>query len=312
MKKWKLFSTGLLLSLALNCAFAQNQYVADFENLSVPASGYYDGSTDHSGTMDAPEAFDYSSQGAGFTVYFTESSDGYSYWTGMAYSNQTDLETADYTNYSAYAAPAGGVDGSDNYGIFFPSWGLADSVVFDAPVDPVGVYITNSVWAYHYIMGTDGVGTGTYEAGDYFTLTISAYDGDDTFLNSVDVNLADYTGGAEDVIDNWQWVDLTSLENVSHIKFALSSSDSWTPTYFCMDNLSYETATGIAANLETTPDVYPNPFNDYVTVSGAEGAVCSLYDVRGKCLFHKGIHESRERINLQKLSAGLLDRKSVV
>ncbi len=292
---------GLILSVTTQ---SKAQQVADFENLTLGSESYYDGGADHSGTFDQTESFSYTSGGVNFSVNNTLWTGGYTSWGGIAYSNQTDVTTASYTNFSAYANPAGGANSSSNYGVFYPSWGVSDSIAFPEASNLESIYITNHVWAYHYIMGSDGVGTGTFEPNDYLTLTVTAFNNADEIIGTIDISLADYTEGNSDVIDNWTSVDLSSLVNVSYIKFSMSSSDSMCPTYFCMDDLTYTTATGVESS-ETSIAVYPNPINDFVNIDNAQGGTYQLVDSYGRVLASGELVENTQRISTAHLASGM-------
>lgn len=281
------------------------QQVADFEDLSLESESYYDGSIDHSGTEYATEAFPFTSNGVTFPLSASYwGSDMYSYG-GMAYSNQTDLTTASYTNYSAYVDPAGGADGSSIYGIYYPGYGISDSLLFAEAANLESVYISNHVWTYHYIMGTDGSGTGTFEADDFLTLTILAFNESNEEIGTVEVKLADYTEGKTDIIDNWTLVDLSSMENVSHIKFQISSNDSMCPTYFCIDNLSYSTATEAVMAENNLVNLYPNPIKDFMQIENAEGANYTISDAYGKIVSQGNINSANMRISTADFSNGM-------
>lgn len=160
---------------------------------------------------------------------------------GWTYSNKTDTTTVGFTN-AASAITGGGVDGSETYGVAF----LGDSrtrTSFAAPTLLSGGYFTNTTYAYHAVKtGDDGAGfvkPGGFVAGDFFTLTIEGRNAADSVIGSVDFLLAD----GPNVIDEWTWVDLSSLGLVSGLSFELSSSDtgqfgSNTPAYFALDNLT--------------------------------------------------------------------------
>ena len=314
MKRFLCLQVGLAIMLLSSVMFAQN--VADFENLDLSVSSYYDGAEDHSGTLDVTEVFSYTSGGIDFSINYTEWTGGYTSWGGMAYSNQTDLTTADFTNYSAYTNPVGGNNSSENYGLFYPSWGVSDSISFQNIADLSGMYIANYVWTYHYIMGSDGVGSGTYEDGDYLTLTIFAYGEDNIMSSSIEVSLADYTNSNTDVISQWTWVDLSSLQNVKYIKFALTSSDSWTPTYFCVDDISYSLSTNIDDNriVDKGINIYPNPCNNYLNVENLPEGIkhIEIYDITGKIVFQQKSVEKIVRVNTSELSKGVYFLHSTV
>lgn len=164
---------------------------------------------------------------------------------GWTYSNQTDQETIGFTN-AASAITGGGFDGSENYGVAF----LGDArtrTSFAVPTLLSGGYFTNTTYAYHAVKtGEDGAGfvkAGGFVPGDFFRLTIEGRNAADNVIGTVDFLLADGTN----VVDDWTWVDLSSLGLVSGLSFELSSSDTSTfngqtfintPAYFALDNLT--------------------------------------------------------------------------
>lgn len=301
LNKFYLLAGIFLASNALVSA----QTVVDFENLTLEPETFYDGGINHSGTLDSTEFFNYSCNGANFTVNNTLWSGGFSSWGGMAYSNITDTTTASYTNLSAYCNPTGGANSSSNYGIFYPSWGISDSVSFDNVVNLESVNISNLVWTYHYIMGTDGSGTGTFEANDYLTLEITAFNVLNETIGSIDIALADYTEEKSDIISNWTEIDLSSLENVKYIKFAMSSNDSYTPTYFCIDDLVYSTITSSDELTNIQTEIYPNPFTNYIQIENAINANIKLMDTQGRIIIEQTANSNQYRINVSELPSGL-------
>ncbi len=298
MKQKLPLTAAVLIIFMMQTITAQ---IVTLENLPVPDSGYYNGSTDHSGTVGSTETFYYTDQDATFNVTYTLE-DSYDYWSGFAYSNQTDLNTANYTNYSAYSPAGGGAGGSSNY-IFAYIFGAA-SMTFDVPVTLSSVAITNTVWAYRYMNGTDGVGTGTYEDGDYFKLKITGLnaDGEDTL--SLDFYLADFTGGNSNIVGDWTTVDLTSLGVVSGLKFELEALDNYTPYYFCMDNLAYSTL-GIEESILNEVSIYPNPAENELHISQVENAVLTLFDLQGHKLQHKEHCDLNEKMDVSQLNPGV-------
>ena len=102
-----------------------------------------------------------------------------------------------------------------------------------------GLYVTNSVYAYSSMKE----GTGYYGeeeifgSNDSFKLTIYNYDK----TMHVDCYLAEGTN----LLDQWKWVDLTSLGETKGLKFSLTSTKKneygpLTPTYFCLDGITIE------------------------------------------------------------------------
>lgn len=291
---------GLFLAGMTN---GQAQQVADFENLPLAVESFYDGTTDHSGTVGATEYFPYESGGVTFNLSVTKY-DGFLAYGGTAYSNQTDLTTASYTNYSAYANPAGGANGSDKYGVYYTGFGVIDSIVFPEAANLQSIQIANHVWTYLYIMGSDGAGTGTFESGDYLTLTLTAFDDADEMIGTIDIALADFMDGNSEVISNWTNVDLSSLENVAYIKFSMSSNDTMCPTYFCLDDLTYSTSTDIAVE-QSVISIYPNPVKDYLVIENASGATFEITDIYGKIIETGIIHSDRQQIAIENYPSGI-------
>jgi hypothetical protein len=286
----------LITLLIANFTFAQT--TVNFESLTVPASGYFNGATEYAGSGES-QIISYEEEMANFYVNYTAVYDNqgdfsYDYWNGFAYSNQTDLNTASYTNYSAYSPNGGGANGSTNYGFVYSYSG--DTMTFDQVVNVQSIMITNSVWAYKFIDGSDGTGH-DFQAGDYFKLTITAVtddggtlgdSGDDTLGNSVDFYLADFTNGNSTIIGDWTNVDLSSLGNVKGLKFSMTATDNYTPYYFAMDDLVYSTTLSVSQNsLVNSIKMYPNPAKNSFSLSNIKNANVEVFALNGKRILAK-------------------------
>jgi hypothetical protein len=297
MKKNLLNKALFIIFLLISSNFANAQSVIDFEDLTVPVTGYFNGSTLHSGTIGSTEVFEYSSFPGIFKVSYTLQN-GYDYWSGTAYSNQTDLSTADWTNFSAYAnyPDGGGANGSVNYGIGF-MWNpnfvqpFSDTLRFELPtcscsITPEGLYVTNSVWNYHYINGTDGSGAGKYIDGDYYKITFKGLNSYNKYTGTeVEFYLADFRDGKTDIISDWTWVDLTSIGETFGLEIVFSSSDDFTPSYYCIDNIS-DLYTDISENYVSNIEIYPNPASDYLNINNSLSSKISILDITGKTLLN--------------------------
>jgi hypothetical protein len=99
------------------------------------------------------------------------------------------------------------------------------------------------------LVNAAGVVDGT-AGNDWFLITIKATDSiGNVGADSVNFYLADYrfSDNTQDyIVEDWQFVDLSSLGNVVGLSFTLSSSDNslWgmnTPAYFCLDDISPST-----------------------------------------------------------------------
>ncbi|NPA45417.1 MAG: DUF4465 domain-containing protein [Chlorobi bacterium] len=308
--KRNLFLTAVLIALFSHAFNAQT--VIDFESLTVPEEGYYNGSTDYSGSGSA-ETFTYEDDIANFYITYTDDGD-YQYWNSFAYSNQMDKTTTGYTNYSSYAdhSVGGGADGSSNYIFNYVSsyaTGGSDSIMFDQTINVNSVEITNSTYAYLYMDGTDPYGY-EYTTDDYFILTITGIRNDNTVTGSVDFYLADFTNGNAYIIDDWTTVDLSSLGNVDGLKFKFSSSDTGdyginTPTYYCLDNIKYSPATSVSNFESSNFAIYPNPAKSIVNINNVLNANISINDISGKTVLTKNNCLENERINISNLNSGI-------
>jgi len=295
--------TKLLIAVLFIANIINAQTTIGFESLTVPATGYFNGSTEYSGSGNQ-ETIVYEDEVANFHVNYTDTGT-YDYWSAFAYTNQTDLVSATYTNYSAYSTNGGGANSSTNYIIAYLY--SADTITFDNEVTVSSIDVTNSVWAYHYMNGSDGSGTGTYAAGDYLDLTITGVLADGTFTNPIVFKLADYTNGNTSIIGDWTTVDLSSLGVIKGLKFQLGALDNYTPYYFCMDDIVYTSTTASVDNidLENSISVYPNPTTNFVKISNVENSTVSIVDINGKKIFSRDNCSINETIDLQQINSGV-------
>jgi hypothetical protein len=243
----KLFFAFIVIA-ALIAAPAAYADVADFEDLTLSPESYWNGS-DNSGGFRSGDAW--------FNNNYNAT---YGSWDGFAYSNRTDTSSTGMSGqYTAMASPAGGVSGSDNYAVsYVNSWastlptvsfGAVTGDDYDTTIS--GAYFTNNAYAYWSMTNGDSFakkfGGTSGDDPDWFKLNIKGIDAAGEYTsNTVDFYLADYRfedNSQDYIIDDWTWVDLTSLGDVIGLEFSLSSSDTGaygmnTPAYFAMDNLN--------------------------------------------------------------------------
>lgn len=244
---------------------------------------------------------------------------------GFAFSNVTDNTTPGWGN--QYAAITGAGEGpSDNYAICYID-GWNSHRVFHSAASPTvisGAYFTNTTYAYYSMLdgdmfakkfGEDTSATGVIDGSngeDWLLLTIYGLGADSSRTgDSVNFYLADYrfADGADDyIIDDWTWVDLSSLGNVKGLDFELNSTDTtggWgmnTPSYFAMDNLALEFLS-VDEN-EPHVNVYPNPSSGIVVVSSPMNGVVSLQSIDGKIIDHFTKEEVNLTLDFSELPTG--------
>lgn len=162
--------------------------------------------------------------------------------------------TFDYMNpyYDQYSAAGGAAEG-ENYAIWYYNWYGPANVTLLAPQEISGMAVTNNAWVVYDILNGDGMsddGGLPFGRGDWLKLTVTGYDDEEDIVGHVDFYLADFRDTVTcdwTYAQNWQWLDLSSLGEVSAIGFTLTGSKHntygmTTPAYFCFDNLGGQPA----------------------------------------------------------------------
>jgi len=230
------FRNPLCLIVVLTIVSTANSDIATFDDLSLPAESYWNGSD---------EAGGFTSGGAYFSNNYDSTWDS---WDGFSYSNITDTATGALT--AQYNVIAGGGQGdSANYAIGYVGWASPPRVTLNTVGVVDGLYVTNNNNAYYSMLNGDAFaknfGGDSGDDQDWFMLTVTGKDVDGVVTGTVDFYLADYRfvdDSADYIVNMWQFVDLTSLGAVKSLEFGLSSSDvgDWgmnTPAYFALDTL---------------------------------------------------------------------------
>jgi hypothetical protein len=278
------------------------QTVSTFESLNLPANSYWNGDdSTHMGGFADGNAF-----------FSNEYDFDFMYWSGgFAVSNKADTSTADTTSgYSRLynAVTPGGAEQSASYAIvqngsYLKLTGNA------AGKQPAGLYITNSNYAYLSMKWGDAFGR-QFTDSDFFILNIVG------FSNGAesDTSLAYYLADGMDLVNTWQWIDLTSLGDVDSIGFFLESSDTGqfgmnTPGFFCIDNFTtrdIHTGTNqVAAQLRGI-NMYPNPATSSLTIETAtEKAVATIIDLTGKHLKREQLVFGKNTLTIDGLTSGM-------
>ena len=182
------------------------------------------------------------------------------------------------------------------------------------------MYITNSTYAYLSMRDGDGFakrfGGVTGDDPDFFLLTIKAFSNGVLSVDSVNFYLADYrfSNNEEDyIIDEWTWVDLSSLGAADSLAFNLSSSDVGqfginTPAYFCIDEVfSLDPMVSTTRlNAHNSIQIHPNPAVDVVYTNrlSSHPMECHILDNSGKLLIQKTIAPFNSEIKLHELPSG--------
>lgn len=215
--------------------------VIDFEDLVVPASGYFNGDP---GTLSPGQSVNqpWQSRGVSFANLFGIDSYGgfnYEFWDGFAYSNVVNTTDPAFTN--QYASFPGGGFQSSTYAVAF---GDGAAVALPIPGTVAGFRIANTTYAALTMRNGDEYGfTTPLPSGGWFATTATGRLGGGV-TGTATYYLADLRGdNPPGILGNWDWFDLSGLGVVDTVEFAFSGSDTGTfglntPAYFAMDSLT--------------------------------------------------------------------------
>jgi len=309
-KNFTKFLSVLAMTFALHITTAQAQSVANFENPTLGTTDtFWNGSSQPNGTA-------FTNADAIFPNYYN------GYWSsGWAYSNVQDSTNGTFTNLYG-ARPAIGYGGSSQYATGQQNaWIHLDTLAKGKPVN--GFYLSNSTYAARVIENGNGFSrkfgdtTGTGHAGpqgsypDYFLLTVYGYSNGLKKADSVNYYLADYRGpdSLDYIVEDWEWVDLTSLGNVDNLEFVMRSTDVGsfginTPLFFCIDDFTTSNFPLSAINFSSKKPLklYPNPVINQITFSlqdiEASDVSLSIYDMNGKVVVSKEIKNTQQEYAL--------------
>jgi len=305
MKKRLLLAGALLAATSL-----QAQTIVDFEDLTLPSVDTFYTGEDENGQ--------YTSNAVIFENSYETTNWGYS-WSGFAYSNMTDDQTAGFGNqYSAFAGS--GADGSENYAIYFSG----DTLIMPGIGANFGnVAITNTTYAgismrdgdqfaKQFGSTTDANGDPDGTNGeDYFYVTVYGWNQQDELVDSTEVYLADYrfSDDTQDyILKDWTEFDWSPLSGSKYLTFQFYSSDVGqyginTPVYFAMDNLEYqENFTGIDQEKNTAFSISPNPAQDQLNIEG-DVSQLTILSTTGEVMM--SVTGKTHSIDVSSLPAGL-------
>ena len=242
-------------------------------------------------------------------------------WDGWAISNTTDTTTPGFMNQFS-AITGGGAENSETFAVTFV---LGHSIIqlTDAAKGGVveGFQITNATYPYLSMLEGDGFakkfGGETGDDPDYFLLTIKKYFEGNLSNDSIDFFLADYrfADNSQDyIVNDWTYIDLTSLGNVDSLHLTLSSTDTGqfgmnTPGYFCIDNFTTRdipTSTNEQAYLFDF-ELFPNPVSDWISINynSDSNAEIDIYNQNCILMKSKTLHQGHSSIEVSDFPDGL-------
>lgn len=247
MQFLRVASVHLFLSfcLSLGAGRVRAEVVITFEDLAVPAQGFYNGNP---GNLTAGQSVTstWTSAGGSFANTFGIDQDyGFAYWAGFSYSAVPVSGSATFTN--QYESKPGTGYNSATYAVaYYDAYSpVVPTITLPLPTTVSGFRIANTTYAYGSMTTADPYGfsiplaTGT----GWFAATATGFRGD-SITGTATFPLADLRGDSPPgILAGWAWFNLEGLGTVDRIEFSLDGSqyNSYgltTPTYFAMDDLT--------------------------------------------------------------------------
>lgn len=159
------------------------------------------------------------------------------YYFGNVVSNKKG-STYDFSLDSDKSA-AGGAHAGKNFLVWTVSYEGKDKIALKEATVVPGMYVCNTAWVADAIKNGDGMSDaeGGFADDDYLLLTIIGT------LNAVPAGSVEfYLAKGQDAVNQWTYVDLSSLGKIDHLGFAITGTKTnamglTTPLYFCIDDL---------------------------------------------------------------------------
>ena len=295
-------------NLAINIPSDEN--ISTFEESNLPTNNFLNG---------ADGATGYQSGQAFYPTRYNPDFGGF--WAGgWAMSTVRDSITSGFGN--LYGAKTNA--GVESFGYAVGQQGAKIHLAENAAGKKVnGFYITNTTYAHNSMRDGDDFakkfgGTDGTEL-DFFKIDIQKYSNGQLAPQTVEFYLADFRSddNSEDyIVNDWQWVDLTSLGNVDSLLFTMSSSDVGdnginTPLFFAIDNLaiSEEISTSNEDIILTNEAIkfYPNPvINEIIIDFEAKKMTGNIqvFDLLGRSLIQQSFGPNQNRVDVSRLAFG--------
>jgi hypothetical protein len=290
----------LIVLFFYNISISQTQ-VFTFDNLVLPEIGYWNGS-------------DQSVYNQGYfgdeNIHFPNTYiQDWQYWENFAFSNWIDNTTQGYDN--QWSNFTGGAASGNIFGLaYIPNdWQNSYQTIpihidFSQNVNIESIKITNSTYTALTIINGGGAST-PFTTDDYYKIIIyGEINGE--YTDSLELMLADFINGNNSVIDEWIEIDLSSIGEISSLYFDVRSSDVGdyginTPTYFCLDDISYSFPINISETSDNFFTVYPNPASNLISLNENYENI-EIIDLNG--LIVKSVDFQTQNIDISNLISG--------
>ena len=225
---------------------------ATFDDLGLAENSYWNGYADN---VAGQTAKFYSGGFAFDNSYMAD----WMYYSGFAASTLNTNDFVDYTEGQFKSVTAAGHE-SAGFGVLYANLWTGQFYITTLQSKEGstvgGVYLCNDAYTYNSITVGDGY-CQPFAEGDYHRVV---FRGDDPEGQEVVFYLADFRDGKQEIVTDWTYCDLTPLGKVKKIEVTTESSNDGVPSYACLDNLSYTSAsvTDIRVDNSNAPVEYFN------------------------------------------------------
>lgn len=294
--------------------------LSHFDHFTLAPDSYWNGS-DGSGGFASGSAF-----------FPNSYNSAWGSWSGWAFSNGRNTTTPGWLN--QYSTIAGGGMSSNNqtndiFGLAYVPTDFTGGNFNTIPVEVNftadslfivnGLYVTNSTMTALSMRDGDPYakkfGGASGNDPDYFKLKVAGVRSDNSLTPPIEFYLADFRfadNRLDYIVNDWRWVELSSLGPVKGLRFDLESSDVGmfgmnTPAYFCIDNLSLARPaqpTGTISADVPTVSVWPNPFSHQLFIDMPASALVKIIDLSGQTLIENRKEAGKALISTTSLKPG--------
>lgn len=156
-------------------------------------------------------------------------------YSGNVVTNHKDTTFVDWND--AWKSVVGGAYEGNNYVVYYWDPYNLDTVKLAKATTVPGFYVTNCIYTYNSMKYGDSFAGEPFHTGDNLKLIITGIR-DTTVTGKVEF----YLGKANSLVEDWTYVDLSTLKEVDGLTFSFTGTREnayglLTPTYFAFDNL---------------------------------------------------------------------------
>ena len=227
------------------------------------------------------------------------------YWCGFVLSKSTKKEFSSPYGPDQYNCVTGCAHNGDGFALAninsFTGEFFIDILASKDGAELAGVYLTPNTYLYDSATKGDNFAK-PLTTGDYHKVIFTGDNG-----KVVEFFLADFTNGNAYIINDWTFCDLSALGKVKRVKVDIQCTNENTPTYVCLDDLSYKgNGSNIDAEFSGKLRVAFEQGGESLSIAGLTSeAQIKVYTVTGSIVINTTSDEVSTRLNTTSLPHGI-------